>query len=122
MLFNSIYFAVFLVIVFFLYWFVANKNLRFQNLLLLFASCFFYACWDWRFLFLLAFSIGLDYYTGIKISRANNILKKRFWLWLSISVNLGFLGFFKYYDFFAISFAELVSHAGFHVSPWTLNV
>ena len=56
MLFNSVSFAVFLPVVFFLYWFVANKNLKTQNILLLTASYFFYACWDWRFLFLLMFS------------------------------------------------------------------
>ena len=67
MLFNSIQFAFFLPLVFVLYWFVTNKNLKAQNILLLLASYFFYACWDWRFLFLLAFSTFLDYFTGIKM-------------------------------------------------------
>ncbi len=76
MLFNSISFAIFLPIVFFLYWFVTKKSLRLQNLLLLVSSYFFYASWDYRFLFLLIFSTALDYYTGIKIFEAKNKLEK----------------------------------------------
>jgi len=72
MLFNSVSFAVFLPVVFFLYWFVANKNLKTQNILLLTASYFFYACWDWRFLFLLMFSTWLDYFTGLKMFDAKD--------------------------------------------------
>src|SRR5688572_26885026 len=101
MLFNSIDFAIFLPVVFILYWLVAGKNLRLQNILLLVSSYFFYGCWDVRFLFLLIFSTLLDYYTGIKISDSSSLLARRFWFWLSISVNLGFLGVFKYFNFFA---------------------
>jgi alginate O-acetyltransferase complex protein AlgI len=122
MLFNSINFAIFLPIVFFLYWFVVNEKLKFQNILLLVSSYFFYACWDWRFLFLLIFSTLLDYYTGIKMSDAKNHYVKKFWFWLSITVNLGFLGVFKYYNFFVNSFADAISNIGLHVSPWTLNI
>lgn len=122
MLFNSINFAIFLPIVFFFYWFVTNKNLKLQNYLLLVSSYFFYACWDWRFMFLLLFSTLLDYYTGLKIQESANKKNKRFWLLLSITINLGFLGFFKYYNFFAISFAEAVSHIGFKTNPWTISV
>ena len=122
MLFNSLNFAVFLPIVFFLYWFVANKNLKTQNVLLLLSSYFFYACWDWRFLFLLFFSTFLDYFTGIKMSESNTKKGKQFWFWLSIIINLGFLGVFKYYDFFALSFAEAISNFGLQVNPATLNV
>jgi alginate O-acetyltransferase complex protein AlgI len=122
MLFNSINFSIFLPIVFILYWFVTNRNLKLQNLLLLAASYFFYAFWDWRFLFLLVFSTLLDYFTGIRMSEARNRGIKKFWFWLSISVNLGFLGFFKYYNFFITSFAEAISHFGLQVNPWTLKV
>ena len=122
MLFNTINFAIFLPIVFILYWFVSNKNLKIQNLLLLVSSYVFYAFWDWRFLFLLIFSTLLDYFTGIKMSEAQNQRKKKFWFWLSILVNLGFLGIFKYYNFFAASFAEAISHFGLKVDPWTLKV
>lgn len=122
MLFNSVDFAIFLPIVFLLYWFVAKRNLTFQNLLLLFSSYFFYACWDWRFLFLLVFSTLLDYYTGIRMYEAKDVRARKFWFWLSIVVNLGFLGVFKYYNFFADSFAEALSGLGLQVNPWTLQV
>jgi D-alanyl-lipoteichoic acid acyltransferase DltB (MBOAT superfamily) len=94
----------------------------FQNIFLLAASCFFYACWDWRFLFLLLFSILLDFFSGIKIAETEAKGKRLGWLWLSISINLGFLIIFKYYNFFADSFANAVSHLGWKVSPWTLRI
>ena len=122
MLFNSLGFALFLPIVFILYWFVANRNLKFQNVLLLASSYFFYACWDWRFLFLLLFSTLLDYLSGLKIEKATNKNHKKFWFYLSIIINLGFLGFFKYFNFFAESFGELLSQFGLQVNPWTLKV
>ncbi|NUY80837.1 MBOAT family protein [Flavobacterium sp. MAH-1] len=120
MLFNSWEFALFLPIVFALYW-MLHKKLQFQNMLLLGASYFFYACWDWRFLFLLMFSTGLDYFTGLKVS-GNDGFGKKFWFWLSIIVNLGFLGVFKYYNFFAESFAGLLESFGFRVHLATLEV
>lgn len=122
MLFNSIDFLIFLPIVFILYWFVVNKTLKFQNALLFLASYFFYACWDWRFMFLLMFSTLLDYYTGLKMQDAQNLKMKRFWFWLSILVNLGFLGAFKYYNFFVESFAEAVSHIGWQISPFLIRI
>lgn len=122
MLFNSLNFALFLPVVFILYWFVTRGNLKFQNILLLVASYFFYACWDYRFLFLLIFSTLLDYYTGIKMHDAKSQRLKKFWFWLSISVNLGFLGVFKYFNFFTESFAEAISNVGFQINPWTLSV
>ena len=122
MLFNSLNFALFLPVVFFLYWFVAKGNIRFQNVLLLLASYFFYASWDWRFLFLLIFSTFLDYSTGIKMHNSESRTWKKFWFWLSICVNLGFLGFFKYYNFFATSFAEGLSGLGLKANIWTLRV
>ncbi|RYD56675.1 MAG: MBOAT family protein [Sphingobacteriales bacterium] len=122
MLFNSSQFAVFLPIVLFLYWFVTNKSLRWQNLLLLFSSYYFYSCWDWRFLFLLVFSTVLDYYTGLKIHRSESDGSKKAWLYTSVIINLGFLGLFKYYNFFAESFADFVSAFGFRPSVATINV
>lgn len=122
MLFNSLNFAIFLPIVFVLYWLLSSKPLKYQNILLLVASYFFYACWDWRFLFLLVFSTLLDYFTGIKMADSKNRASKKFWFWLSISINLGFLGVFKYFNFFAQSFADAISNFGLHVDPWTLKV
>ena len=121
MLFNSVSFAIFLPVVFLLYWFATKKNLRLQNILLLVSSYFFYACWDWRFLFLLVFSTFLDYYTGLKIHEASGTGKKRFWIWLSVGINLGFLGAFKYYNFFADSFANGMSLLGVQTNPVMLD-
>lgn len=122
MLFNSLSFALFLPVVFLLYWFATKGNLKLQNRLLLVSSYFFYGCWDYRFLFLLIFSTLLDYFSGIKISEASSKKVKLFWLWLSISINLGFLAVFKYFNFFITSFAEGISLLGFKPSFLTLNV
>jgi len=121
MLFNSIGFAIFLPIVFILYWLI-RKNLKIQNILLVLASYYFYACWDWRFLFLLIFSTLLDYYTGLKMYNTSNQDKKKLWFWLSITINLGFLGVFKYYNFFIGSLTEAISYIGFKTNPWTLKL
>ena len=122
MIFNSLDFALFLPIVFVLYWFVTNKSLTLQNILLLVSSYFFYAFWDPRFLLLLMFSTFLDYYTGIRMHDANGHKWRKFWFWLSISVNVGFLAVFKYYNFFAESFAGLLENFGLHVEVWTLQI
>ncbi len=122
MFFNSISFAIFLPIVFFLYWFATKGNLKLQNLLLLVSSYFFYSCWDYRFLFLLIFSTLLDYYTGLKIASAEKTNSKKLWLWISISINLGFLGVFKYFNFFAASMAEALLQLGIKSNFGTLNV
>ncbi|OYX80502.1 MAG: membrane-bound O-acyltransferase family protein, partial [Flavobacteriales bacterium 32-34-25] len=122
MFFTSFSFAIFLPIVFVLYWFVFNKNKTTQNTLLIIASYYFYSCWDWRFLFLLVFSTFLDYYTGIRIEKSKKESGRKFWFWLSIGINLGFLGMFKYYNFFASSFAELMNGLGLKTSPFLLDV
>lgn len=122
MLFNSLNFAIFLPIVFILYWFATKGNLRLQNFLLLVSSYFFYACWDWRFMFLLIFSTSLDFFTGIKIHESANQRRKLSWLWLSIGINLGFLGVFKYYNFFAASFADGLQLLGFKANLGSIQV
>ena len=122
MLFNSINFAIFLPIVFVLYWFLNKKSPKLQNILLLIASYYFYSCWDWRFLFLLIFSTLLDYFTGLKMFEAKNLNIKKFWFWLSISVNLGFLGVFKYFNFFTASFADAMSNIGLQINPWSISI
>ena len=122
MLFNSYSFALFFPVVYALYWFVINKNYKNQNLLLLFASYFFYASWDYRFLFLLMFSTLLDYFTGIKMYQTKIHLHKRIWFWTSISINLGFLGIFKYYNFFANSFVEMFQVFGYNLDVRMLNI
>ena len=122
MLFNSIDFAIFLPVVFILYWFATKENLKQQNVLLLISSYFFYGCWNWHFLLLLIFSTSLDYYTGIKMYETENQRIKKFWFWFSICVNLGFLGVFKYYNFFVSSFADGLTLLGLNVNIWTLKV
>ena len=122
MLFNSFSFAVFFPIVFVLYWFFTQRDYKKQNLLLLLSSYYFYACWDWRFMFLLIFSTLLDYYTGIKIYESKQNRMKKFWLWLSIGINLGFLAVFKYYNFFASSLSDGLSLIGVTMNLSTLEV
>lgn len=122
MLFNSIEFALFVPIVFILYWSVARHSIRFQNCILLVASYFFYGCWDYRFLFLLVFSTYLDYFTGLKIHQSTTKSHRRIWLYISISINLGFLGFFKYYNFFIDSFTTLLQGVGMQAHASTLDI
>lgn len=122
MLFNSIDFAIFLPIVFSLYWFVINKNLRLQNLLIVAASYLFYGWWDWRFLSLILFSTVIDYTVGLKLKTEENQSKRKVFLWISILVNLGFLGFFKYYNFFLDNFIAAFSFFGAEINADSLNI
>ena len=123
MLFNSLEFFIFLPTVFFLYWFVFEKNLKAQNALVLISSYVFYGWWDWRFLALIASSTIVDYVIGISIYATNNKKNKKLLLWFSIVFNLGLLGFFKYYNFFIDSWIDLVSILGYLMqSTWTLKV
>lgn len=122
MLFNSIDFLIFLPLVFLLYWFVANKSIRVQNLLIVVASYFFYGCWNWKFLSLIIFSTLVDYSIGIILDRTENSTKRKLLLWTSIGVNIGFLGFFKYYNFFIDNFVEMFSLMGIKLNPYSLNI
>ncbi len=122
MLFNSFDFILFLPIVFLLFWFTTKNNLKKQNILLLIASYFFYACWDYRFLGLLIFSTLLDYLTGIQIEKSQHQNSRKMWLLISLIINIGFLGIFKYYDFFVTSFADALLSIGLSVHPVLLNV
>jgi len=122
MLFNSIDFAIFLPIVFLLYWFVANRNLRLQNFLIVCASYLFYGWWDWRFLSLIIFSTLVDYSVGLGLLKSESPSRRKLLLWVSIIVNLGFLGFFKYYNFFLDNFITAFSFFGKEISGNTLNI
>jgi alginate O-acetyltransferase complex protein AlgI len=122
MLFNSIDFAIFLPIVFILYWFVTNNNLKLQNFLIVTASYLFYGWWDWRFLFLILFSTIVDYSVGMALKTESNQTKRKVLLWTSIFVNLGFLGFFKYYNFFLENFVTVFSFFGKPINPQGLNI
>jgi D-alanyl-lipoteichoic acid acyltransferase DltB (MBOAT superfamily) len=122
MLFNSIDFAIFLPIMFLLYWFVANRNLKLQNFLIVVASYLFYGWWDWRFLGLILFSTLIDYSIGVRLSNEQNRLKRKVLLWISIFVNLGFLCFFKYYNFFLDNFITAFSFLGAPINIRSLNI
>lgn len=122
MLFNSLDFAVFLPVVFLLYWFLTSKNLKLQNLLIVVSSYVFYGWWDWRFLSLILFSTLVDYLVGIRISKTSDKLKRKLVLWISITVNIGFLGFFKYYNFFVDNFVSAFSLFGMKFQVDSLQI
>ena len=122
MLFNSIDFAIFLPIVFMLYWFATNNNLKLQNFLIVAASYLFYGWWDWRFLSLILFSTVVDYTIGRKLRIEESQTKRKVLLWTSILVNFGFLGFFKYYNFFLDNFVTAFSFFGNPINPQGLNI
>lgn len=118
MLFNSLDFALFLPIVFILYWFVLSRNLRAQNTLIFVASYVFYGWWDWRFLSLIFFSTLIDYIVGKGLSKYAKSSTRKILLSTSIVVNLGLLGFFKYFNFFLDNLFHAFSFFG---QPITLK-
>lgn len=122
MLFNSIDFAVFLPVVFLLYWFVFNKNIQIQNFLIVVSSYVFYGWWDWRFLSLILFSTLVDYLVGRRLGTEENNTKRKILLWTSILINLGFLGFFKYYNFFLDNFITAFTFFGWNIKANSLNI
>jgi D-alanyl-lipoteichoic acid acyltransferase DltB (MBOAT superfamily) len=122
MYFNSLEFFVFLPIVFVLYWSIPKKNLNAQNLLIVIASYVFYGWWDYRFLSLIIFSSFVDYSIGLLLKKEENQSKRKFLLWTSICINLGFLGFFKYYNFFIESFVDSFAFFGHQIHVNTLNI
>ena len=121
MLFNSIDFAIFLPIVFILYWFVF-RALRPQNVLLIVSSYIFYAWWDWRFLGLIITSTLIDYGIGLAIGQQKEKKSKKMLLTLSILLNLGILGFFKYYNFFIENFNDAFMLFGRELDLNFLNI
>jgi len=122
MLFNSIEYAIFLPIVFLFYWFIVNKNLKLQNFFLLTVSYIFYGWWDWRFLILIVFSSMVDYLVGMGLEKQQDKAKRKLLLLTSIFVNIGFLGFFKYYNFFAENFIKAFTIFGTHPDITSLNI
>ena len=123
MLFNSIEFLLFLPTVFILYWFVFNKSLKIQNLLILVSSYVFYGWWDYRFLSLIFLSTIVDYIIGLNIPKQDSERKQKLLLCCSVLFNLSVLGVFKYYNFFVDSWIDLFSSVGYEIkSVWTLNI
>jgi len=122
MLFNSIPFLVFFSAFFLFYWFVFQRSLKIQNLFLLAGSYFFYAWWDWRFLFLLAGNSLLSYFLGILIYESQCPKRRSFFVFLGLLQSLGVLVLFKYFDFFIASVSRLLDLFGFEFYPGTLNL
>lgn len=122
MLFNSLEFAIFLPLVYVCYWYLARKKLSIQNGFLLAASYFFYGFWDWRFLFLLISISLLNYLSGIKICQSLNERNKGIWLITGLTVNLGTLAVFKYYNFFVDSFIDLIALTGYQLPESTTKI
>jgi D-alanyl-lipoteichoic acid acyltransferase DltB (MBOAT superfamily) len=122
MLFNSFDFAIFLPIVFIIYWFIVNKSLKLQNFFLLSASYVFYGWWDWRFLSLIVLSTIVDFYIDKSLKGEENLKRRKLLLCLSLAVNLGFLGFFKYFDFFVDNFKTAFSFFGVELNGASLNI
>jgi D-alanyl-lipoteichoic acid acyltransferase DltB (MBOAT superfamily) len=121
-LFNSLDFAVFLPIVFAAYWLAGRWGNGAQNLVTIAASYFFYAWWDWRFLSLIAVSSLTDYLVGLGFARVEQARTRRLLLVISLTVNLGLLGFFKYFGFFVEAFTDAFSLVGRPIDGWTLNI
>ncbi len=121
MLFNSLDFSIFLPLVFIFYWFLFNENLKLQNFFLLVVSYIFYSWWDWRFLTLIFISSVVDYFIGLKLKDSKG-LNRRYYLYLSLFINLGLLGFFKYYNFFISSFIDAFTFFGIPFETNTLKI
>lgn len=140
MLFNSLEFAFFLPIVFLIYWFVLQKNLKLQNLFIVIVSYIFYGWWDYRFLFLIALTSFCSWYSGVLIGKfrgkaEQNIAEatpnaegktkqsiSKIILVSNIVLNLAILGFFKYYNFFVDSFIDLFSLFNITLQASTLKI
>ena len=122
MLFNSIDFAIFLPTVFIIYWYVFNFNLRLQNCLIVLASYVFYGWWDWRFLSLILFSTIVDYSVGLLLKTEKTETKRKLYLFFSIVVNIGLLGFFKYFNFFVDNFVSVFSFFGAQFNAHSLRI
>ena len=123
MLFNSLEFLLFLPIVFLLYWFVFNKNIKAQNFFIVAVSYLFYGWWDWTFLLLIAFTTLCSYFSGLLVEKYKDQSEISKWICIgNVLLNLGVLGIYKYYDFFIESFASAFDSFGIHLSIQSLGL
>lgn len=122
MLFNSIDFAIFLPLVFGIYWIVGKKRIKLQNAIVVIASYVFYGWWDWRFLSLIIFSTLVDYTVGRYLGKSSHPRNRKLLLITSVLVNIGFLGFFKYFNFFLDNFVQAFSFFGYEINASGLNI
>ena len=113
MLFNSITFAIFLPVVFLIYWTIGNVHINAslklitQNAFIIIASYVFYGWWDWRFLLLIAFTSFCSWGSGLLIRQSNTQREAKAWMIANVILNLGILAIFKYYDFFVSEFGRM---------------
>jgi len=122
LLFNSIEFPIFFLVVFFLYWKLFGSSYQKQNILLLGSSYFFYGWWDWRFLFLIIISSFVDFFVGKKLEICSIQWQRKGLLLISLIVNLGLLAYFKYFNFFIDSFSDLLNQLGLQANRSSLNI
>ena len=122
MLFHSIDFAIFLVLVFALYWTVGRSNHKIQNWILLVSSYIFYGWWDWWVVLLLMTSSTTDYLVGQKLMSTTHQVKRKLWLLLSLGVNLGLLSYFKYFNFFIDTFVSSFTFLGFNIEATAVDI
>jgi D-alanyl-lipoteichoic acid acyltransferase DltB (MBOAT superfamily) len=122
MFFNSIEYLVFLPVCFIIYWCIVQRHLKLQNAFVLVISYIFYGWWDWRFLSLIAFSTLVDYTVGIYMEKTSSSSRRKSLLIISLIVNLGLLGFFKYYNFFVDSWVTAFSGLGIEMHSSTLKI
>jgi alginate O-acetyltransferase complex protein AlgI len=122
MSFNSIEFAILLLCVFVLYWFIFKQQRKQQNILILIASYIFYGWWDWRFLILIFVSSLSAYILGIHIDKKEDLKSRKLLLALSIVINLGIFSFFKYFNFFVDSFVDLLNLLGININYTSLHI
>src|SRR3954469_10300779 len=119
MLFNSWIFCLFFLVVLGVYWPLPR---RWQNRWLILAGYIFYGMWDYRFLLLLFGTTTIDYWVGRGLAATDDARRRRRILTISIVANLGVLGFFKYFNFFATSTIALFGAVGLHLDPPLLHV
>jgi len=122
MLFNSLIFALYLPIVFTLYWGLGRTRPRLQNAFIIVASYVFYGWWDVRFLGLIVLSSLVDFLIGDRLYKAQTIRRKRLLLWVSLGVNLGVLGVFKYLGFFVESARAALLSVGIEMPAMSLEI
>jgi D-alanyl-lipoteichoic acid acyltransferase DltB (MBOAT superfamily) len=121
MLFNSLDFVIFFPITFIVCW-ILSKKVILRNIFLLLASYVFYGWWDWRFLGLILFSSIVDFIIGRAIYQEEKVIRRKTLLFISLFVNLGLLGFFKYFNFFITSFVDAFSLFGKELEISTLKI
>lgn len=119
MLFTELNFWAFFAVVAGAYLVLPHKA---QNRMLLVASYVFYGAWDWRFLSLILLSTVVDYFVALRLDQESESARRKRLLWISLGVNLGMLGVFKYFGFFAQSFQDMLGAIGYQADPLVLSI